>query len=77
VTEGGNPKTVVYCAQYTTVCLIAPHPALLVREKGRPPSPRRDGEKDKRHNQISKPFVWTADPDKIIAAAARVGFNLS
>lgn len=23
------------------------------------------------HNQISKPFVWTADPDKIIAAAAR------
>jgi hypothetical protein len=23
------------------------------------------------HNQQSKPFVWTADPDKIIAAAAR------
>ncbi len=23
------------------------------------------------HNQTSKPFVWTADPDKIIAAAAR------
>jgi hypothetical protein len=23
------------------------------------------------HNQQPKPFVWTADPDKIIAAAAR------
>lgn len=23
------------------------------------------------HNLQSKPFVWTADPDKIIAAAAR------
>ena len=23
------------------------------------------------HNQQSKPFVWTADPDKIIAAANR------
>ncbi|AHK47467.1 putative transposase for insertion sequence NGRIS-9 (plasmid) [Ensifer adhaerens OV14] len=23
------------------------------------------------HNQQSKPFVWSADPDKIIAAAAR------
>ena len=23
------------------------------------------------HSQQSKPFVWTADPDKIIAAAAR------
>jgi hypothetical protein len=23
------------------------------------------------HNQQSKPFVWTADPDKIIAAATR------
>jgi hypothetical protein len=23
------------------------------------------------HNQLPKPFVWTADPDKIIAAAAR------
>jgi hypothetical protein len=23
------------------------------------------------HNQQLKPFVWTADPDKIIAAAAR------
>jgi hypothetical protein len=23
------------------------------------------------HNQLPKPFVWTADPDKIIAAGAR------
>jgi hypothetical protein len=23
------------------------------------------------HNQQPKPFVWTADPDKIIAAAKR------
>ena len=23
------------------------------------------------HNQQSRPFVWTADPDKIIAAATR------
>jgi hypothetical protein len=23
------------------------------------------------HNQTPKPFVWTADPDKIIATAAR------
>jgi hypothetical protein len=23
------------------------------------------------HNQEPRPFVWTADPDKIIAAAAR------
>ncbi len=23
------------------------------------------------HNQTSKPFTWTADPDRIIAAAAR------
>jgi hypothetical protein len=31
------------------------------------------------HNQQPKPFTWTAEPDKIIAAAARghqcVGFN--